>query len=242
LGYVQDEGSMVGDRGTLGPAQRIGQNMPAYLLDVLGSEDVDACGAHKAVVKAEAVDSAPPAELTGGRAHFAERIAPAGPTKCRKGIPFPESHPTRSIQHLVTGVEVTHQDRRAALEPLRFHQEPPPELRLPRTISPCVKRHVDRTNDQSFIEAYRRPKAGMWAPRRFDRSDRSAAGDESREAQGGRRLDMVGETSLRECGDKGAHSSASASNDGEDVDPEQPGDFRDFSDAPTSQDVPAHDS
>ena len=53
---------------------------------------------------------------------------------------------------------------------------------------------------------------------------------------------MVGETSLRECADKGAHSSAGASNDGEDVDPEQPGDFRDFSDAPTSQDVPAHDS
>jgi hypothetical protein len=84
---------MVGDRGALGPAQRIDQNMPTCLSDVLGSKDLDACGASKAMVKAEAVDSAPPADLTGGRAHFAERIAPAGPTKSRKCIPFTELHP-----------------------------------------------------------------------------------------------------------------------------------------------------
>jgi hypothetical protein len=194
------------------------------------------------MVKAEAVDSAPPAVLTDGRAHLAEGIAPAGPTKCVKGVPFLESHPARSIQYLVTGVEVTHQDRRAALEALRFDQEPSPEFRLARTIGRCRERQIDRTNDQSTIDRYRRPKAWMWAPRRFNRTDRTAADDESREAQGGRRLDVVGEASLRECGDKGGRSSAGASNDGEDIDPEQLGDFRDFSDAPASQNVPAHDS
>src|SRR5450759_2563436 len=70
VGNFQHEGGMVGDRPTVGTTHRSGQNVPAYLSDVIGSEDLDSRGARETMVKAEAVDSAPPAVLPDGWAQL----------------------------------------------------------------------------------------------------------------------------------------------------------------------------